>query len=305
MHYCFERHTTMKLAIVSRGRALYSTRRLISTARTRGHNVLVLDPFRVVLAAPGKRGIQALYEGASMHDIDCVIPRIGSTTADSIINLLSHLNALGVHSLNGADSIRHSRDKFQSIQHLAVHDIPVPRTALTRNLEDLDNAMAAVGGPPYIIKLREGTQGIGVMKADSKHAARSVIHAMWSLDQSVLLQEFIEESSGEDIRVFIVDGKVIGTMKRSSQGRDFRSNLHLGGSASRVPLTSEMREIALASAALFDLRVAGVDLLISERGPLVTEVNPSPGLEGIEGITGLDVSKSIIRAAENLVWAKR
>ena len=167
----------------------------------------------------------------------------------------------------------------------------------------LESAVSMLKGPPIIIKLREGTQGVGVIKADSINSALSTIQAMWSLDQTVLLQEFIAESKGCDIRAFVVDDKVVGAMRRSAKSGDFRSNLHLGGVAERIKLNDEMRDIALDSAALFNLRVAGVDMLETANGPVVTEVNPSPGLEGIEKITRHDVAKAIIRAAENLANA--
>ena len=267
----------------------------------------VLDPFQCVMTCTDE-GLQLYHEHTVLQNVDCIIPRIGSASADMIVSLLSHLDALGVPSLNSHQGIVHSRDKFLSLQTLAAAGIPVPRTALTRQGELIDIALRAVGGAPVIIKLREGTQGVGVMKADSLDAARSTVQALWSLRQAVLIQEFIEESQGTDIRVFVVNGKVIASMMRRSAKDDFRSNLHCGGNASRANITKEMREIALAAADHFNLRVAGVDLLISKRGPLVTEVNPSPGLEGIEGITGMDIAKSIIRAAEKIAlaptWAK-
>ena len=294
----------MKLAILSRGRNLYSTRRLVSTARQRGHEVRVIDPFRCVLTI-GPTGRDVLYEGASLDAIDCFIPRVGSSTADPIAALLRHLDGRGPVSLNGPGAIQRSRDKFSSLQELAAAGLPVPATAITRHEDELPAAIAAVGGAPVILKLREGTQGVGVMKADSVVSAKSIIHALWSLEQSVLVQEFIAESSGTDVRAFIVDGKVVGAMSRRALDGDFRSNLHLGGRAARVTLTREMRDISVAAAKVFGLRVAGVDLLLASRGPLVTEVNPSPGLEGIEGITGLDVAKSIVRTAEGLVLSNR
>ena len=294
----------MKLAILSRGRNLYSTRRLVSTARQRGHEVRIIDPFRCVLTI-GPNGRSVLCEGDSLDSVDCFIPRVGSSTADPIAALLRHLDDAGPVSLNGPDAIQRSRDKFSSLQELAAAGLPVPYTAITRHEDELPAAIAAVGGAPVILKLREGTQGVGVMKADSVVSAKSIIHALWSLEQSVLVQEFIAESSGTDVRAFIVDGKVVGAMSRRALDGDFRSNLHLGGRAARVTLSREMRDVSVASAEVFGLRVAGVDLLLSSRGPLVTEVNPSPGLEGIEGITGLDVAKSIIRTAEGLVLSKR
>lgn len=243
-------------------------------------------------------GLQVHHDHTVLNNVDCIIPRIGSSSVDMVVSLLSQLDFMGVPSLNNAAGIVHSRDKYLSLQSLCAAGLPVPRTTLTRQGELLDLAIESVGGTPVIIKLREGTQGVGVMKADSLDSARSTVQAMWSLRESVLLQEFIAESDGADIRVFVVDGKIMASMMRKSASDDFRSNLHIGGHAQRASLTPEMREIALAAAKHFNLSVAGVDLLISDRGPLITEVNPSPGLEGIENISGLDIAKSIVRAAE-------
>ena len=243
------------------------------------------------------------HEHTVLSNVDCIIPRIGSSSVDMVVSLLEHLKHLGVPSLNDAQGVVQSRDKFLSLQSLCAAGLPVPRTALARSSERLDRAIEDVGGTPVIIKLREGTQGVGVMKADSPDAARSTVQALWSLRESVLVQEFIAESGGADIRVFIVDGKIMASMMRRSASDDFRSNLHIGGHAQRASLTPQMRQIALDAAQHFGLTVAGVDLLVSDRGPLITEVNPSPGLEGIESVSGLDIAKSIIRAAERRAMA--
>ncbi len=289
----------MKLVILSRSRTLYSTRRLIEASRRRGHDVRVIDPCRCSIHLDPS-ALEVTFEGRSLRHIDCVIPRVGSASSDMVINLLNQLERLGVVCLNSGDGVQRSRDKFRSLQELALAGLPVPRTAMTHQIDQLDHCVESVGGPPVIIKLREGTQGVGVIKADSSTSVSSIVQALWALEQPVLVQEFIEESDGEDIRAFVVDGKVLGAMKRSAKDGDFRSNLHLGGVAERATLTREMRDIAIEAAATFGLKVAGVDLLMSHRGPVITEVNPSPGLEGIEGITGFDIAKSVIRAAEAL-----
>lgn len=289
----------MKIAILSRSRTLYSTRRLVEAARKRGHHVQVVDPCRCTILVD-HAGVDLSYEGRSLRDTDCVIPRVGSASADMVISLLKHFAALGATVLNDGEGVALSRDKFRSLQALACAGLPVPRTIMTQQQSDLTRSFEQLDGPPVIIKLREGTQGVGVIKADSFSSASSTIQAMWALDQAVLLQEFIEESKGTDIRAFVAGGKVVGAMQRRSRAGDFRSNLHLGGVAERATLTRDMRDIALEAAALFKLDVAGVDLLMSHRGPLITEVNPSPGLEGIEGITGFDIAKSIVRTAEAL-----
>lgn len=289
----------MKIAILSRGRMLYSTRRLVEAGRRRGHDVRVIDPHRCSIALIDDH-LDIQHEGLSLQHTDCIIPRVGGNSVDMVLSLLKQFELLDAISLNGADGILRSRDKFRSLQELANAHIPVPRTMMILQPSMVEQAIAMLGGPPVVIKLREGTQGVGVIKADSVNSANSTIQAMWSLEQTVLIQEFIAESKGCDIRAFVVDDKIVGAMKRSAKTGDFRSNLHLGGIAERFTLTDEMRDMALDAAAIFNLRVAGVDILESSRGPVVTEVNPSPGLEGIENITRFDVAKAIIRAAENL-----
>lgn len=290
----------MKLIILSRSRTLYSTRRLVEASRRRGHDVRVIDPCRCTLRVDNDH-LDVTHNGLSLRYFDCVIPRVGSTSSDMVIGILKHLAELGAVCMNSGSGVGRSRDKFRSLQELALAGLPVPRTCLTSQIEQLGQAIETVGGPPIIIKLREGTQGVGVIKADSATSATSTVQALWSLDQAVLVQEFIAESDASDVRAFVVDGKVIGAMRRTARAGDFRSNLHLGGVAERATMTREMRDIAVAAAETFGLRVAGIDLLMSHRGPLITEVNPSPGLEGIEGITGHDIAKTIIRAAEALV----
>lgn len=289
----------MNIVILSRGRMLYSTRRLIEVGRRRGHDVRVVDPHRCTITLiEGQFDIQ--HEGLSLKKTDCVIPRVGGNSVDMVLSLLKQFEILEAISLNSADGILRSRDKFRSLQELANAGIPTPHTMMVLQPDLLPQALELLDGPPVIIKLREGTQGVGVIKADSLQSAESTVQAMWALNQTVLLQRFIEESKGSDIRAFVVDDKVIGAMRRSARSGDFRSNLHLGGVAERIKLSEEMRDIALDAAKLFDLRVAGVDMLESRDGPVVTEVNPSPGLEGIESITRFDVARAIIRSAENL-----
>ena len=296
------RRAPMNILILSRGRTLYSTRRLAEAGRSRGHDVRILDPMDCALVV--QNDAPAIFSAyGPLPRIDCVIPRISPLTADMIIGLLTQLEHTGTFCLNPAHPVLLARDKFRSIQTLALAGIPVPKTMLARHPIHLDRCVDLLGGLPVIIKLREGTQGVGVMKVDSHSSLSSTLQALWSLDQSVLLQEFIAESQGSDIRVFVVDQKVVAVMERSSDGSDFRSNLHLGGVARRIPITDEIRQIALRTTEVMGLHVAGVDLLISHRGPLVTEVNSSPGLEGIEGVTGIDIAKSIIRACETYVDA--
>lgn len=289
----------MRFLILTRGRTLYSTRRLKEVARRRGHDVRLVDPHQCILSI-GDAGPELVVEGVRMEQPDGVIARVGSSTSDMVINLLAHFEATGAACINAAEGVRLSRDKFRSLQELARHGLPIPRTVMTRDPDHLDDAIRSLGSLPVIIKTREGTQGVGVMKADSLSSARSIVHAMWAVEQTVILQEFIAESQGSDIRVFVVGDKVMGAMKRNANPGDFRSNLHRGGRAERITLSRETRDLAITAAEKLNLHVAGVDLLMSHRGPLITEVNPSPGLEGIEGVTGVDVARAIIRALEQL-----
>lgn len=290
----------MKIAIISRGRMLFSTKRLIETAKKRGHEVRVLDPLQCVLAI-GPDGPQLRHEDLPIGELDCIIPRVGGLAVEMTLPLLEHLGRAGAICLNKPDAIRLARDKFDSLLTLSLHGLPVPRTALVREPSQLDRALNQLGAPPYIIKLREGTQGIGVIKADTLQAARSMTQALWSVNQPLILQEFVADAHNADLRVFVVDGKAIAAMQRTASADDFRSNLHLGGSAARANLTPELRELAVEAARAVGLHVAGVDLLCPSSGPVITEVNPSPGLEGIETATGLDIARFIIRAAERLV----
>ena len=290
----------MNILILSRGRTLYSTRRLAEAGRSRGHDVRILDPMDCAIVVDDDApAIFSIY--GPLPRIDCIIPRISPQTADMIIGLLTQFAHLDTFCLNPAWPVTLARDKFRSIQTLALAGIPVPKTMLARHPVHLERCVELLGGLPIIVKLREGTQGVGVMKVDSQSSLSSTLQALWSLEQSVLLQEFIAESKGSDIRAFVVDKKVVAAMERSSDGSDFRSNLHLGGVARRIPITDEIRDIALRTTDILGLHVAGVDLLMSHRGPLVTEVNSSPGLEGIEGVTGIDIGKTIIRACEKYV----
>lgn len=289
----------MKIAIISRGRLLFSTKRLAEAAKKRGHDVRILDPLQCVLAV-GPGGPQLRHEDLPIDSLDCIIPRVGGLGVEMTLPLLEHLRRQGAICLNNPDAIRLARDKFDSLLTLSARGLPVPRTALARDPSQLDRALAQLGPPPYVIKLREGTQGIGVIKADSTQAARSMTQALWSVDQPLILQEFVAAANNADLRVFVVDGKAIAAMQRVASDDDFRSNLHLGGTASRASLTPELRDIAVNAAAAVGLNVAGVDLLCADSGPVITEVNASPGLEGIEGATGLDIARFIIRAAERL-----
>jgi ribosomal protein S6--L-glutamate ligase len=289
----------MKIAIISRGRLLFSTKRLAESARKRGHDVRILDPLQCVLTVDNN-GPVLRHENLPVEAVDCIIPRVGGLGVEMTLPLLEHLRRQGAVCLNPPDAIRLARDKFDSLLTLSLHGLPVPRTALVRDPAQLDRALATIGPPPYVIKLREGTQGIGVIKADTLQAARSMTQALWSLNQPLLLQEFVANAHNADLRVFVIDGKAVAAMRRIAPVDDFRSNLHLGGSAERATLTPALRNLAVQAAQILGLRVAGVDILSADSDPVITEVNPSPGLEGIEGATGLDIARTIICAAERL-----
>ena len=283
----------MKLAILSRNSKLYSTQRLIEAARTRGHTVRVLDPLRCYMRiAPGS--FEMHYKGRVLSDYDAVLPRIGASVTFYGTAVLRQFEMMGVYTPNGSDAILRARDKLRCHQLLAKQDIGLPRTVFGDNPDDTNDLLRMLGKPPHIIKLTEGSQGNGVILAERASASRSVIEAFRGLYANFLVQEFIGEAKGSDVRCFVVGNDVVAAMRRQARKGEFRSNLHRGGSAKAVQLTDDERQTAIRAAKVMGLNVAGVDLLRSKRGPLVLEVNSSPGLEGIEGATGLDVAGQII-----------
>lgn len=283
----------MKLAILSRNSKLYSTQRLIEAARSRGHTVRVLDPLRCYMRiAPG--AFEMHYKGRVLSDYDAVLPRIGASVTFYGTAVLRQFEMMGVYTPNGSDAILRARDKLRCHQLLAKQDIGLPRTVFGDNPDDTADLLHMLGKPPHIIKLTEGTQGNGVILAERISASRSVIEAFRGLYANFLVQEFIGEAKGSDVRCFVVGSEVVASMRRQARKGEFRSNLHRGGSAKAVQLNDDERETAIRAAKVMGLNVAGVDLLRSRRGPLVLEVNSSPGLEGIEGATGLDVAGRII-----------
>jgi ribosomal protein S6--L-glutamate ligase len=283
----------MKLAILSRNSKLYSTQRLIEAARARGHTVRVLDPLRCYMRiAPGS--FEMHYKGRVLSDYDAVLPRIGASVTFYGTAVLRQFEMMGVYTPNGSDAILRARDKLRCHQLLAKQDIGLPRTVFGDNPDDTADLLRMLGKPPHIIKLTEGSQGNGVILAERASASRSVIEAFRGLYANFLVQEFIGEAKGADVRCFVVGSEVVAAMRRQARKGEFRSNLHRGGSAKAVTLTADERETAIRAAKVMGLNVAGVDLLRSKRGPLVLEVNSSPGLEGIEGATGLDVAGQII-----------
>ena len=287
----------MKIAILSRNPRLYSTRRLVEAAQERGHEVVVLDALRVYMnITSGKPQIH--YKGETLSGFDAVIPRIGASVTFYGTAVLRQFEVMGVYPVNESVAISRSRDKLRSLQLLSRKNVGMPVTGFSHSPDDTDDLLNFIGKPPYVIKLLEGTQGIGVVLAETRKAAESVIEAFRGLKAQILVQEFISEAGGADIRCLVVGGKVVAAMKRQAQEGEFRSNLHRGGSATLVKLTPEERATAVNAAKIMGLNVAGVDLLRSERGPLVMEVNSSPGLEGIERASKKDVAGMIIELIE-------
>jgi ribosomal protein S6--L-glutamate ligase len=283
----------MKLAILSRNSKLYSTQRLMDAARTRGHSVRVLDPLRCYMRIePNEFSMH--YKGREMSDYDSVIPRIGASVTFYGTAVLRQLEMMGVHTPNPSDAILRARDKLRCHQMLARQGIGLPRTVFGDNPDDTGDLLAMLGRPPHVIKLNEGTQGAGVILAERASASQSVIEAFRGLYANFLVQEFIAEAKGADIRCFVVGSRVVAAMRRQAKRGEFRSNLHRGGTAKSVELDDVETETAIRAARVLGLNVAGVDLLRSKRGPLVLEVNSSPGLEGIEAASGEDVAGAII-----------
>lgn len=283
----------MKLAILSRSPRAYSTRRLREAAIARGHNVKVLDTLKFSLEI--EKGSPDLYYGPKhLSDYDAVIPRIGASITFFGMAVVRQFEQLDVYTPNPAHGIANSRDKLRSLQILSRHNIGLPHTAFVRRRQDVLPAIERVGGAPVIIKLLEGTQGVGVILADSVKVAEAIIETLQSTKQNVLIQKFVGESSGKDIRAFVVGDRVVAAMRRTAQGGDFRSNVHRGGRAEAVELEEAYTDTAIRSAQIMGLKVAGVDMLEGKDGPQVMEVNSSPGLEGIEGATKLDIAGAII-----------
>lgn len=283
----------MNIAILSRGRRLYSTERLVEAARLRGHEVRVVDTLRCYMNIATDRPT-IHYRGKLLEPYDAVIPRIGSSITFYGTAVLRQFEMMGTFPLNESVAVTRSRDKLRSLQLLARKGIGLPVTGFAHATKDIGDLIRMVGGAPLVVKLLEGTQGIGVVLCETRKAAESVLEAFMGLNVSIMVQEYIAEAGGADIRCFVIGNRVVAAIKRQAAPGEFRSNLHRGGSASLVKITPEERSTAVRAANIMGLNVAGVDLLRSERGPLVMEVNSSPGLEGIETATGKDVAGMII-----------
>ncbi len=287
----------MKIALLSRNRRLYSTRRLIEAAEARGHQVHVIDVLRCVInIVPRKPEIW--YRGRLLEGFDAVIPRIGASVTFYGTAVVRQFEMQGIYCLNESVAITRARDKLRALQLLARKGVGLPCSGFAHAPDDTVGLIQLVGGAPMVIKLIEGTQGQGVVLAETDKAAESVIDAFRELDAYFLVQEFISESRGSDIRCFVIGNQVVAAMQRTAKSGEFRSNLHRGGSAQPVRISKAERETALRAAKIMGLNVAGVDLLRSKRGPMVMEVNSSPGLEGIEQATGTDIAARIISFVE-------
>jgi len=284
----------MKIAILSADASLYSTSRLKEAGLAQGHEMLVINYLNcymnITTHAP-----KVMYAGKPLENYDAIIPRIGVSRTFYGTAIVRQFEVMGVFSANSSQAICRSRDKLRALQILAREGISLPPTGFTDSKEDIDNVIEMVGGPPVVIKLLEGSQGIGVVLAESHQAAKSVIEAFRGLNAKILVQRYIAEAQGSDIRCFVVGDKVIASIKRQGTLGEFRSNLHRGGKAEKIKITPQERTISLQCAKAMGLKIAGVDLLRSHQGPLVMEVNSSPGLEGIEKATGVDVAGKIIK----------
>lgn len=294
----------MKIAVLSRNPNLYSTRRLLEAIKQRGHEGLIIDHLKCDIIIDDD-GPSLYYQGKKIKDIDAVIPRIGASVTFYGTAVVRQFEMMKVFSAVSSLAITRSRDKLRSLQILSRSGVSMPKTAFTNFSKEENDTLELVGNAPVVIKLLEGTQGLGVVLAESKKAAKSVVEAFEGLKARVILQEFIEESGGADIRAFVVNGEVVGAMKRQGKEGEFRSNLHRGGSANIIKLKRAEKTAALKAAEAMGLKIAGVDMLQSKRGPLILEVNSSPGLEGIEKATNVDIAEKIIEYIEKGMLKKR
>ena len=285
----------MRILLLSRKRTLYSTRRLVETARRMGHRVTVLDPLNCFLVC-GRKSLSIYHRNSHrrLDDIDVVLPRIGASITEYGLAVVRQFSIMGVPIVNNSVPIARSRDKLRSLQLLSQHDIEIPRTVMARSPSQIGRALEAVGGPPVVLKLIQGSQGVGVMLAETLPALEAILDTLWGLGQNILIQEFIAESKGRDIRALVVGGRVVAAMRRTARVGEFRSNIHRGGAGRAVKLAPDFEEIAIKATEVMGLQVAGVDMLESRSGPKVIEINSSPGFEGLEAATGQDIAAEIL-----------
>jgi ribosomal protein S6--L-glutamate ligase len=287
----------MKIAMLARNPKLYSHKRLVEAAEARGHEIKIFNTLRVTMNITSHRP-EAYYDGQKIEGYDAVIPRIGASITFFGLAVLRQLEMMGVWPLNESVAIGRSRDKLRSVQLLARRGIGLPVTAFAHKPKQADEVIKIAGGAPVIIKLLEGTQGIGVVLGETERSAKSVIEAFGGVKVNILVQEFIKEAGGSDIRAFVVGERVVASMRRQGAEGEFRSNIHRGGSAQSIKITPEERSTATRAAQILGLNVCGVDMLRSNHGPVVMEVNSSPGLEGVEKATGIDIAGKIIEFIE-------
>ncbi|MBU2950625.1 30S ribosomal protein S6--L-glutamate ligase [Tamlana agarivorans] len=287
----------MNIVVLSRNSQLYSTDRLIEEGLKRGHKMEIIDPLKCDIIIE-KEKPTIYYKDRYLDYVDAIIPRIGSSVTFYGCAVVRQFEMMGVFTIVTSDAIQRSRDKLRSLQRLSKAGIGMPKTVFTNYSRDVEEVIEHVGGTPVIIKLLEGTQGLGVVLAETKSAAESVLEAFNGLQARVIVQEFIKEAGGADLRALVVDGQVVGAMKRQGKEGEFRSNLHRGGSANIIKLSHDELKLAMSAADALKLPVCGVDMLQSSRGPLLLEVNSTPGLEGIEKATGRNIAKSIITFIE-------
>ena len=294
----------MRIALLSAKPDLYSTQRLISAARQRGHEAIVVNHLHCQVMIEGGKPTM-LYEGQELTQLDAIVPRIGASVTDYGCAVVRQFEMMGIFTTAKSQAIMRSRNKLRSLQVLSKAGVELPKTVFANHPKngDITQLIKLVGGPPVVIKLLEGTQGIGVVLAETNQAAKSTIEAFYGLKKNVLVQEFIAEAKASDIRAFVIGGRIVGAIKRQGVSGEFRSNIHRGGNAVAVQLTPDEEKTAIAAARALGLKVAGVDMLPSERGPLVLEVNSSPGLEGIEAATGIDIATEIIAYIEDKIRA--
>lgn len=289
----------LKIVILSRNRSLYSTKRLVEAIELQGHEALVLDHLRCDIVIE-QDNPAIWYKGEKIENADAVIPRIGASVTFYGASVVRQFEMMGVPTAVESQALVRSRDKLRSLQILARSGVGLPKTVFTNYSKETKKIIDSVGGAPLIVKLLEGTQGYGVVLAPTRKAAESIIEAFHSMKARVIVQEFIEEAKGADIRAFVIGNKVVGSMKRQGKEGEFRSNLHQGGTGQHIKLTKEERKAAVTATKSMGLSIAGVDLLQSDRGPLVLEVNSSPGLEGIEKTTNKDIASEIVSYVEKL-----
>ncbi len=287
----------MKIAMLARNANLYSHKRLKEAAEQRGHQLDIINTLRCTMNITSHRP-SILYNGETLGKYDAVIPRIGASITQYGLAVLRQFEMMGVWPLNESVAIGRSRDKLRSMQIFAKHGLGLPVTAFAHDPRQTDEVLKIAGGAPVVIKLLEGTQGIGVVLSETEKSAKSVIEAFRGANVNILVQEFIKEAGSSDIRIFVVGGKVVASMMRTGAAGDFRSNLHRGGSAKTIKITPEERSTAIRAAKVMGLNVAGVDILRANHGPVIMEVNSSPGLEGLENVTGLDIAGKIIEFIE-------